>query len=240
MRDRLHLIIKGVIVALLLVLVVGALPYNLRAADDPTWAAADEGHSSYPARGSGNLAALVGRLDTVQSRFAPTFKMTAVLPAGSLGLPGEPITWVITVSNSSAVSGTDLIITDKLPPDLRVESAQAARGEAAVSEQMVIFTLSELAPGDQATFFIYTTVRRAPPNGVFENQAALVASGPNGPVSQVALAEVSVPTGLPPTGYAPAGEKLTVGRPSLALMVALAASAVVLTALFVYYRGQRA
>lgn len=239
MRDRLHLIIKGVIIALMLALVINAVPCNLRAAGLPTGTVEHDGRALYPAWLARTSVAREGQLGTAQSDFAPAFDMTAVLPAGSLGLPGEPITWVITVSNTSAAPGSDLIISDKLPPDLRIESAQAARGESAVSEQMVVFTLPELAPDDEATFFIYTTVRQSPASGVFENQAALVANGPDGPVSMVALAEVSVPTGLPPTGYPPATEK-TESRPlSLELMILLAASAIALTAVFVYYRGQR-
>lgn len=242
MSKQLHLTIKGAIVALLVILgSSGLLPADSCEATTAKWASASGERvtplvlaSEHVTFSSGDVWARAPR-----ARFAPKFAITGVLPAGSLGLPGETITWVITVTNNSATSGTDLIVTDKLPPDLRIESAEAARGEVSVSEQMVVFTLPELAPNDQATFFIYTTVQSGPANGLILNQAALVASGPEGPISQIAQAEVSVPTGLPPTGYAPTVEAPPVlERPSLGLLAMIALTLVGLTAGYVYYRGR--
>jgi hypothetical protein len=38
--------------------------------------------------------------------------VTGELVPGVLGLPGEPVTWVITVKNAGQVAGQDVIVTD--------------------------------------------------------------------------------------------------------------------------------
>ncbi|HEX3049394.1 MAG TPA: DUF11 domain-containing protein [Aggregatilineaceae bacterium] len=168
--------------------------------------------------------------------FAPVLSNEGTLIAGALGLPGEPLTWALSASNAGDVSGTGIIITDVVPKELRINSVEADRGTFSISGQTVSFQLDTLDPGEAVQMRINTTVIEAPPNGSLINQASLVGQGPDGPVTHQSLAEVSVPTSLPATGYPPQdlpGE----GEPSVYVVALGALCAVALMALFVWWRG---
>jgi uncharacterized repeat protein (TIGR01451 family) len=178
-------------------------------------------------------------LSASDSAFDPDIALTAQLPSGSIGLPGEPITWYITVSNDGEVSGTNVVISDTLQPELRVDHAHTQRGDFAINDQMVVFTIPVLEPGQTVQMQIHTTVVRSPANGMVVNQALLAANSPTGPITRKTTAEILLPTTLPATGYPPGAEDLPGdGEPS-ALQIGLAAFAVVLVAaLAVWYRGR--
>lgn len=188
----------------------------------------------------GPVHAQPSELSASDSVFDPNIALTAQLPSGSLGLPGESITWYITVSNDSRVSGTNVVVSDTLQPELRVDRAHTESGDFAISDQMVVFTIPILEPGQTVQMQIHTTVVRSPANGIVVNQALLAAHSSNGPVTRKTTAEIFLPTTLPATGYPPGGEDLPGdGEPS-AFQIGLAAFAVVLgAALVVWYRGRQ-
>jgi len=168
--------------------------------------------------------------------FAPVLTNEGTLVGGALGLPGEPLTWTLTVSNAGDATGTGVIVTDVIPKELRINSVEADRGVFSINGQTINFQLDALDPGEAVQMRINTTVIAAPPNGSLINQASLVGQGPAGPVTHQSLAEVSVPTSLPATGYPPQdlpGE----GEPSVYLFALGALCAVALMALFVWWRG---
>jgi len=68
-------------------------------------------------------------------------------------------------------SGTDLVITDVFSDVLRIDRVQTLQGQAAVSQQTVVYTLSVLNPGETAQVSVVTTVLRSPANAVLINQA---------------------------------------------------------------------
>jgi uncharacterized repeat protein (TIGR01451 family) len=171
--------------------------------------------------------------------FDPSIVLTAMLPSGSLGLPGDPITWVITVSNTGVGSGTNVVISDTVQSELRIDHAQIQQGEAAISDQMVVFTIPVLNPGETVSMQINTTVLYSPNKGVVLNQAMLAASSPEGPITRSAVAELYLPATLPATGYPPAEDMPGDGEPS-AFQIGLAAlGAVLVAAAAVWYRGRR-
>jgi uncharacterized repeat protein (TIGR01451 family) len=173
------------------------------------------------------------------SSFDPAISLAGALAPGALGLPGEQVIWVITVNNPGPAVGSDLIVTDTLRDELRIEHAEADQGEVAISEQTVVFTVPVLKPGDTVQMRVLTTIQRSPANGVLLNQALLAVKGPGGAVARNASAELFVPDGLPATGYPPAEDLPGQGEPS-AVVIGLGAFGVVaLTALFVWYRGRR-
>jgi uncharacterized repeat protein (TIGR01451 family) len=185
-----------------------------------------------------SLTAADANMETL-SPFDPAIDLAAELAPGTLGLPGEQVTWVITVSNPGFVAATNLVITDTLRDELRIEQAQADQGDVAISDQTVVFTVPVLNPGEKVQLRVLTTVVRSPANGVLLNQALLAANGPGGTVARNASTQLFVPDGLPATGYPPAEDLPGQGEPS-ALVIALAAVAMVaLTALFVWRRGRR-
>lgn len=171
--------------------------------------------------------------------FDPSITLAGVLPPGSLGLPGEPITWVITVTNTGTVSGTKVVITDSLPGELRIDRAEADLGNAAITGQQVEFAIPVLNPGQSVEMRIYTTVLRSPADGIVLNQASLAASGPGGPVARKAVAEVFVPTSLPATGYPPAEDMPGHGEPSASQIALVALGVVLIAAVVVWYRGRK-
>lgn len=224
MRKNMHLISKH-FAAVVLVLLVGGL---FMPGGGTAQIAAAQGIQ--PAATNGGMVAGLDLAVTVD----------ALLPTGSLGLPGEPITWVIVVENTGTVAGTDLVLTNRLRDELEIDAVFAESGEVAVSEQMVVYTLPQLAPGERVEVTVYSLVRRGPANGKLQNQAVVVASGPSGPVSRTAMAEIFVPSGLPPTGYPPAGEVPGEDAIPFGVLALLAAVSVGLTAYYVYRRGNHA
>jgi uncharacterized repeat protein (TIGR01451 family) len=188
----------------------------------------------------GPVHAQPSELSAFDSVFDPIIALTAQLPSGSLGLPGEAITWYITVSNDSMVSGTNVVVSDTLQPELRVDHARTESGDFAISDQMVVFTIPILEPGQTVQMQIHTTVVRSPANGVVVNQALLAAHSQNGPVTRKTTAEIFLPTTLPATGYPPGGRDLPGNGEPSALQIGLGAFAVVLgAALVVWYRGRQ-
>ena len=123
-------------------------------------------------------------LSASDSVFDPNIALTAQLPSGSIGLPGERITWFITVSNDGVVSGTNVVVSDTLQPELRVDYAHTQRGGFAINDQMVVFTIPVLEPGQTVQMQINTTVVRSPANGIVVNQALLAANSPAGPITR--------------------------------------------------------
>lgn len=170
--------------------------------------------------------------------FEPEITVVGVLPPGTLGLPGEPITWIVTVTNRGMASGADLVIRDVLRDELRIDAVQVERGWQTVNGQTVEFSIPNLEPGETVGMQIVTTVLRGPADGLLTNRVRLVAKGPGGEVQKEAAAEIYVPTGLPATGYPPEEDLPGVGEPSLGLVAVLAAAAVGLTALVIYRRGR--
>ena len=170
--------------------------------------------------------------------FRPSLTVAGVLAPGALGLPGEQITWIITVGNNGTAPGADIKITDRVYDELRIDSVEVDRGDFAISEQVVVFNTPTLQPGEHFQMRINTTVLRTPPSGSLANRAQLTAVGPDGVVEETALTEVFVPSGLPATGYPPADDLPGSGEPSV-LAVALGAVALVaLAAWFVWWRGR--
>lgn len=136
--------------------------------------------------------------------FVPLLSKTAELQPGDLGLPGEQITWVISLTNNGNAAGTNIVITDTLEPELRLDGANTDSGTVTVDEQTVTFAIPSLDPGTTVQMRILTTVLDSPSSGLFVNTAYLTADGG---VTASATANLNAATGLPDTGYPPAEEE---------------------------------
>jgi uncharacterized repeat protein (TIGR01451 family) len=173
-----------------------------------------------------------------QTSFDPAISVVGELAPNAMGLPGEWITWVITVVNSGGAPGRDIVVSDVLRNELRIDSVEANFGAFTINEQSVEFTIPVLNPGESVEMRINTTVLRGPADGVLINQVLLSGTGPNGAITDNAVAEVPVPTTLPATGYPPEQDLPGYGEPS-ALVVGLGSLAmVVLAALVIWWRGR--
>ena len=173
-----------------------------------------------------------------QNSFDPAISVVGELAPNAMGLPGEWITWVITVVNSGGAPGRDIVVSDVLRNELRIDSVEANLGAFTISDQSVEFTIAVLNPGEAVEMRINTTVLRGPSDGVLINQVLLSGTGPNGVVTDNAVAEVPVPTTLPATGYPPEQDLPGYGEPSALVVGFVSFAMVVLAALMIWWRGK--
>jgi hypothetical protein len=119
------------------------------------------------------------------------------LSEGELGVTGEQLEWVITVTTPSAVTGTGILITDVLRPELRVDNVTTNRGTLSINGQAVSVNIATLAPNESVQISIFTTVL----DGVtiVDNTACVVADNQG---AQECATALPVST-LPSTGETP-------------------------------------
>lgn len=172
-----------------------------------------------------------------ETGFRSSLTVDGVLAPGALGLPGEQIAWIITLRNVGTTPGTDIILTDQVHEQLRIDSVEVDRGEFAISGQVVVFNTPFLAPGDQVAMRVNTTVLQTPAGGRVANHLQLTAPTPGGAFEDAALAEVFVPTGLPATGYPPATRSPEGGELSVVIVALVGMVAVLFVATYVWWRG---
>ncbi len=133
------------------------------------------------------------------SVFDPGLSKIGLLLPGQLGVNGEQIEWVIVARNIGTIVGTNVIVTDNLRSELRVDRAITSKGTASVSGQTVTFSLGDLAPGEAVQMSIFTTVLRG---GVEVNNTATIVAD-NIPGGQARSVTARVVTTLPRTGESP-------------------------------------
>ncbi|MEO0595854.1 MAG: SdrD B-like domain-containing protein, partial [Chloroflexota bacterium] len=75
-------------------------------------------------------------------------------------LPGEDVTWTITISNpANGVPQNNLTVTDSVPPQLTIISASAQSGTVTITGQDVSWSIPTLAPGESLTMSVVTNIR---------------------------------------------------------------------------------
>jgi uncharacterized repeat protein (TIGR01451 family) len=116
-------------------------------------------------------------------------------------LPGQEVTWTITIINPSDEPVTNVRVTDTIPVQLEILSASASLGSVTVNGQNIAYSLATLAGNTQMTITIRSRVRDSvvPPYTV-RNLALL--TGDDIP-SRQASATVSSVSSLPNTGESP-------------------------------------
>src|SRR5690606_6813836 len=97
---------------------------------------------------------------------------------------------------------SNVVVSDTLRSELRVDGVTTSAGTASVSGQTVTVSIPSLGAGQSVTVQITTTVLRNPSTPFFDNTATV--SGSNG-FAGSASASVPAVSGLPDTGYPPAG-----------------------------------
>lgn len=172
------------------------------------------------------------------SAFIPELSIVGTLPPGTLGLPGEQIDWLITLINDGTAAGTNIVVTDVLRDELRVDHVVADNGIPTVDGQRIDLVIPVLSPGEMVAMQITTTVLRGSATGSLINRVTMTAQGPDGEVVESAVAEVFVPTRLPATGYPPQQDLPGEGEPSAFVVALFAFSIVAISAWIIWRRGQ--
>ena len=91
-------------------------------------------------------------------------------------LTGEPIVFVLSVTNLGPFAATNVVLTDSLPPAGALASVSVTQGEWDATNQMVQVRLGDLAVGAEATV---TLTVAATASGGFTNLAQVSASQPD-------------------------------------------------------------
>lgn len=132
------------------------------------------------------------QIATGYAAFDPVISKLGLLQADS----GQ-IVWVITLRNTGSGTATNLVVSDTLQPDLRIDRVDIANGTAAVNGQTVTVTIPSLASGASIIFSIYTTATNGVSSGQITNTACVEMT------SGDVCATGRVITALPQTGESP-------------------------------------
>jgi uncharacterized repeat protein (TIGR01451 family) len=148
-----------------------------------------------------------GQNGSAQAGFNPVFTKTGELGAGQVGLVGDQVIWHISVTNSGGANGANLVVSDTLPAELRINSVEMDRGSASVSGQSVIFNIPWISADETLTLRVYTTIIQTTGSETISNVVGLTGTAPDGAVvSRSASGSVQVAARLPSTGYPPDDE----------------------------------
>ncbi len=150
-----------------------------------------------PTYGGGGSDAVLQKLG-----FAIDLSLTKTASAGVV-LPGQPVTFTLTVTNPSGDPASGVVVTDSLPVGLQfVSCAATLSGICGGTGNARAITFATLAPGATASIQIVATMVAVTPGQQILNSAEVVAGVLDPvPANNIGTAIVSVPT-LEPTGDA--------------------------------------
>jgi uncharacterized repeat protein (TIGR01451 family) len=131
------------------------------------------------------------------SIFDPAISKIGFLLPGQVGVTGEQVEWMVTVSNTGTVAGNNVVVSDTLVPALRIDSVNAPGASVNINGQTVTVTYPIINPGQSFQFSIVTMVLQ----GIqVENTACVNATNQ----AATECATGSAITSLPSTGESPA------------------------------------
>jgi uncharacterized repeat protein (TIGR01451 family) len=103
---------------------------------------------------------------------------------------GDPLTYTIAITNNSAWSLTDLVLTDSLPADVTLNTATVSQGPGCSGTDPLTCALGTLAADDTALVTLNVTPTAS---GMIGNEAEVTALDPfSDPVSELSSASVHV------------------------------------------------
>jgi uncharacterized repeat protein (TIGR01451 family) len=122
----------------------------------------------------------------------------------SFALPGQEVTWTITIVNPQSEPVTNVSVSDTIPAGMEILSVTSSAGNVTANGQTISFSLATLAGSSQVTITIRTRLFGAESGGcttsVFRNLATLTADNIT---PQQTSATVRCATSLPNTGESP-------------------------------------
>jgi uncharacterized repeat protein (TIGR01451 family) len=145
-----------------------------------------------PPQAAATQLGVVPSLDpTISKRADPPF-----------ALPGDLVTWTITVSNPGSTAATNVTVTDSLPNEVVIVSVSSSSGNVVFSGQSVTFTQAVLGPGESVSIDVVTRLRPdlVPPYSLHNLASLTNAENPNPRYAQASVVGAS---SLPATGESP-------------------------------------
>lgn len=128
--------------------------------------------------------------------FDPAISKIGFLTPGQLGAQNEQLEWMITVSNNGTANGQNIVISDTLRPELRIDNVTTSQGTVSINGQDVTVTIPTLAPNASVQISIFTTVIAG--GAVLDNVACLSADNS----AEICATGQAIST-LPATGETP-------------------------------------
>jgi predicted outer membrane repeat protein len=89
--------------------------------------------------------------------FDPAISKLGLMQPGELGVLGEQLRWDVTVSNLGDGDGENVVITDTLRSELRIDDVTTTKGQIDINGQTVTVTIPVLKAGEQVHITITTT-----------------------------------------------------------------------------------
>ncbi len=151
---------------------------------------------------SGTPATLTGTPPTATATLGTQIFAKDVDPP--FAQPGDIVTWIITIFNSTNQAVADVSVTDNIPDGLEIVDVSATSGSASWSGQTVTFTQASLGPQQTVVITITTRVRPGAPF-IIENVALLrsINWGDVGADGITAKARLVLASEQPGTGQTP-------------------------------------
>ncbi|MBK9748928.1 MAG: isopeptide-forming domain-containing fimbrial protein [Chloroflexi bacterium] len=135
--------------------------------------------------------------------FDPALSKLGYLPAGSIGLTGEELHWLTTVTNNGNAAGANVVIVDNVRPELRIDAVQVASGSSyTINGQQVRVTIPTLLPGERQDFTIVTTVLTSPRSGTINNTVQINETGDSA-TATIVIPGMMMIQAAPPTPNGP-------------------------------------
>jgi len=134
-----------------------------------------------------------------------------------LVVPGQKVTFTLTVTNTGTASATNVTITDVLPAPLSYVSASTSQGTVMANGNTIVFTIGTVNPGQVLSLTIVTIVdpKATPPLDVTNTAVLSYSSGTTNGSTTLHITGGT----LPATGEHPLDADLRAGL--LALPIAL-------------------
>jgi uncharacterized repeat protein (TIGR01451 family) len=130
----------------------------------------------------------------------------------ALALPGELVTYTLTVTNPSSAPATAVVVSDTVPAVLQIISATATQGTFTISGQVVIFNVGTVNPGQVVTLTVTARLRDDAPAPSDVTNTGELRHQTGNPRTSSAVLRVTrgrLPaTGLPPAEPSRAAEAL--------------------------------
>ena len=166
----------------------------------PTSPAVDAGDSAHPrlppedVDGDPRVLGLAADMGADESQRYIAAISKAVAPGGVV-LPGDPLTYTLTVTNDSGHSAAGVLVTDVLPAETAWNGFLGASGGAAAVESGVLTWLSTIPAGGVQTLSYGAAIVSGPPAGSVITNSALVADRTGG-VTETLPVTVTVGEGV--------------------------------------------